>query len=262
MGSGLKIALVGLLACAVGGGATASAAKIVPKRQPLFRVTIKSTYVNHAVITVVEKPNANGCRQRYDLSATQSIDVSTTTPVLRSAAQLKSGVFPPMQAHETRTGSERNGWEVGCPALENDPAQVTDTSGCGARNYVITKPSLGYLAATGTRFAFRYSRNAADPYEGNCMAEAFDDPNADTDISPVTFPPDPFGTAAGTKPFWADLARTRLTAGKTIVLHWNDTAHESAPYLEDDPSLETNVTSNDYTVSWDVTLAPVKPAKK
>jgi hypothetical protein len=252
---------VGLLVCAVGGAATASA-KVVPKRQPLFRVTIKSTYVNHVVITVVEKPNANGCRQRYDLSATQSIDVSTTAPVLRSAAQLKSGIFPPLQAHETRTGSERNGWEIGCPALANDPAQVTDTSGCGARTYAITKPQLGYLAATGTRFAFRYSRNAADPYEGNCMAEAFNDPNAATDVSPVTFPPDPFGTAAGTKPFWADLARARLTAGKTIVLHWNDTAHLSAPYLEDDPSLETNVTSNTYTVSWDVTLVPVKPAKK
>ena len=253
---------MGLLVCAVGGAATASAAKIVPKRQPLFRVTIKSTYVNHAVITVVEKPGTNGCRQRYDLSATQSIDVSTTAPVVRSVAQLKTGIFPPLQAHENRTGSERNGWEIGCPALADDPAEVTDTSQCGARSYAITKPSLGYLAATGTRFAFRYSRTGADPYQGNCMAESFDDPNADTDVSPVTFPPDPFGTAAGTKPFWVDLARTRLTAGKTIVLHWNDTATDSAPYLEDDPSLDTNIASNTWTVSWDVTLVPVKLAKK
>lgn len=262
MGSALKIALVASLAVVVGGVATASAAKSVPKRQPLFRVTIKSTYVNQEVITVVQKPNANGCRQRYDLNATQSVDVSTTTPVLRSLAQIKSGLFPPMQAHETRNGSERNGWEVGCPALKNDPAQLTDTSGCGVRSYAITKPSLGFLAATGTRFAFTYSRHAADPYQGNCMAEAFDDPNAATDVSPVDFPPAPFGTASAKKPFWSDLSRARLTAGKTIVLHWNDTASVSAPYLEDDPTLETNVTSNDYTVSWDVTLVPVKPAKK
>jgi hypothetical protein len=139
---------------------------------------------------------------------------------------------------------------------------VTDTSGCGARSYSITKPSLGFLAATGTRFAFRYSRHAADPYEGNCMAEVYDDPDSETDVSLLDFPPDLFGTASGKKPFWADLSRARLTAGKTIVLHWNDTAHVSAQYLEDDPSLETNVTSTDYTLSWDVTLVPVKPAKK
>ena len=262
MGSGLKIAIAGLLVCAVGGAATASAAKIVPKRQPLFRVTIKSTYVNHAVITVVEKPAVNGCRQRYDLSATQSVDVATTAPVLRTAAQLKTGIFPPMTAHENRTGSERNGWEVGCPALVDDPAEVTDTSECGARSYAVTKPSLGYLSATGTRFAFRYTRIGADPYEGNCMAESFDDPDADTDVSPITFPPDPFGTAAGTKPFWVDLNRARLTAGKTITLHWNDTATVSAPYLVDDGTLDQNVTSNTWTVSWDVTLVPVKTAKK
>jgi hypothetical protein len=34
------------------------------------------------------------------------------------------------------------------------------------------------------------------------------------------------------------------------------------PYLEPDPSLQTNVTSNEYTLSWDVTIVPVKPAKK
>jgi hypothetical protein len=259
MGSGLKIAFSALLVCALAGAAAASAAKPKPKPQPTYRVSVKSTYVDHAVITVVEKPNANGCRQRYDLSATQTVVVSTTTPVVRTLAQLKSGQFPPLQAHETRNGSERNGWEIGCPALKDDPADVTDTSGCGAKSYAVTNTSLGYLAATGTRFAFRYTRRAADPYDGNCMAEAYDDPDAETDVSPVVFPPaNVWGTATDKKPFWADLVRTRLAsaaAGRPIVLTWNDTAKVSEPFLEtDDPTLEQNVTSDEYTLSWQVTI--------
>lgn len=262
MWSGLKIVLSALLVGALGAAGTAVAAKPKPA-QPLFRVTVSASYTDHAIITVVQKPNANGCRQRYDLSATQTVTVGTTTPVLRTAAQLKSGAFVPLQAHEVRNGSERNGWEIGCPALKDDPAEVTDTSACGAKDYAVTNTSLGYLAKTGDHFAFRFSRIGPDPYLGACMAEAFDDPNAVTDISPVVFPPaDLFGTAADKKPFWADLARTRLTAGKKIVLSWNDTAGVSAPYLENDPSLETNVTSDKYTLSWDVTLTPVKRAAK
>jgi len=214
LGSGLKIILSVLLVGALAGAAAASAAKPKPKPkpQPLFRVSITSTYVDHAVTTVVQKPNANGCRQRYDLNATQKVDVSTTKPVLRTLAQLKSGAFVPMQAHEQRDGSERNGWEVGCPALKDDPAQFTDTTGCGAQSYGVTSTSLGYLSRAGTRFAFRYSRNAADPYAGNCMAEAFDDPNAATDISSIVFPPaDIWGTASDRKPFWVELSRTQPT---------------------------------------------------
>jgi hypothetical protein len=261
LGSGLKTALAALLVCAAGGAATASAAK--PKPQPLFRVSVKSTYVNHAVITVVTDVNkSSGCRHRYDVDATQTIEVSTTTPVVRTLAQLKRGSFMPMQAHEQRNGTGRNGWEPGCPALANDPAQFDDVSACGARSYSVTKTSLGYLATTGTRFAFTYSRHAADPYDGNCFAELYLDPNAADPISVVDFPAEPWGTTAGTKAFWTDLNRSRPTAGKTIVLSWHDTATVSAPFLEPDPSLQTNVASNDYSLTWEVTLVPVKPAKK
>jgi hypothetical protein len=262
LGSGLKLTFAAFAACALLGAAAASAAKPAPKRQPTFRVTVTSTYVDHNVITVVEVPNANGCRQRYDLNATQTINVSTTKSVLRTLAQVKAGQFPPLQAREHRTGTERNGWEIGCPSLKDDPADITDTSGCGDRSYAMTKTSLGYLAKTGTRFAFRYSRNAADPYGGNCLPEAFDDPNADTDVSPVEFPPAPFGEASGKKPFWAELARTRLTGTKTITLTFHDTAKVSEPFLEPDPTLETNITSDEYSVTWEVKLVPVKPAKK
>jgi hypothetical protein len=257
----LKIALAALLVCAVAGAATVSAAK--PKPQPVFRVSVKSTYVNHSVITVLGGMNrSNGCRQRYDVDATQKIDVSTTRPVVRTLAQLRRGSFVSMQAHEQRNGTGRNGWEPGCAALANDPAQFDDTSACGPKAYAVSNTSLGYLAATGTRFALTYSRNGADPYAGNCFAVLYTDPYAGDAISVVDFPADPWGTANGTKAFWADLNRARLTSGKTIVLSWHGTATVSVPYLEPDPSLQTNVTSNEYTLSWDVTIVPVKPAKK
>lgn len=268
MGSGLKIALSALLVCALAATAAASAAKPKPKPQPTYRISVTSSYTDHAVITVVEKPNANGCRQRYDLSANQTVTVGTAKPVLRTLAQLKSGQFPPLEAHEVRNGSERNGWEIGCPALKDDPAEVTDTSGCGNKTYAVTNTSLGYLGATGTRFGFRYSRHAADPYQGNCMAEAYDDPNAATDVSPVVFPPGAvWGTATDKKPFWVELARTRLAnapAGKPIVLSWNDTGKVSEPFLDatDDPTLQENVTADTYTLSWEVTIVPVKRAAK
>ena len=263
----MKIAVAALLVCALGGAAAASAAKPKPKPkakpQPVFRVTIKSTYSDHHVITLVEPIDVNtGCHQRYDVDATQTIDVSTTTPVVRTLAQIKSGAFPPMQAHEQRNGSGRDGWEPGCAALKDDPAQLDDTSACGAQSYTISKPSFGFLATTGTRFAFTYSRNAADPYDGNCFAGIYLDPNSDALNSVVSFPPDPWGTAAGTKPFWADLDRSRLTSGKTITLSWSDTATVSQPFVDEDPTLVANVESDVYTLSWQATLVPVKPAKK
>jgi hypothetical protein len=263
LGSGLKISLAALLVCALGGAAAASAAKPKPKPPPRFRVSVKSTYVNHAVITVIGEVNrSSGCRQRYDVDATQTIDVSTTTPVVRTLAQLKRGAFVPMQAHEQRNGTGRNGWELGCPALENDPAELEDVSACGAKSYAVTTTSLGYLAATGTRFAFTYSRHAADPYEGNCFAELYLDPDADDPTSVVDFPAAPWGTASDKKGFWADLVRTRLTNGKKIVLSWHDTATVSTPFLEPDPTLQTNTASNAYSLSWEVTLVPIKPAAK
>ncbi|MDX6413244.1 MAG: hypothetical protein QOH23_654, partial [Gaiellaceae bacterium] len=76
MGSGLKIVLAALFACALGGAATAAAAKPKPKPKTVtvYRVSVTSTYVHHHVITLVgpKSPN-NGCSERYDVDATQTV---------------------------------------------------------------------------------------------------------------------------------------------------------------------------------------------
>jgi hypothetical protein len=180
LGSGLKIVLSALLVCALGLAATASAAKPKPKLVTVYRVTVSSTYVHHHTITLVGPKSPNtGCSQRYDVDATQTITLGTTTPIVRTLAQLNRGDFPALRAHEVRNGTGRDGWEPGCPALADDPAELEDTTGCGAQDYSVATTSLGYLAATGTRFAFTYRRHAADPYEGNCFAGVFLDPNSD-----------------------------------------------------------------------------------
>lgn len=261
MGSRLKIASAALLVCFVAGAASATAAKPKPKpKPPTFKVTVKSTYVHHHVITLVAAKSTNtGCSQRYDVDATQTITVATTTPVVRTLSQITHGLFPAMQAHELRNGTGRDGWEPGCAALKDDPAQFDDVSACGAKDYSIANTTLGFLSPTSKHFAFTYTRNAADPYGGDCFGGIYLDPNSDALNEFVTFPPDPFGTATGTKPFWVDVARTRLTSGKPIVLSWKDSATVTEPFIGDDPSYLTDQSISEYSVSWDVTLVPIKP---
>jgi hypothetical protein len=259
LGPRIKLAGAALLICFVAGAANATAAKPKPK-PPTFKVTVKATYVHHHVITLIAatSPN-NGCSQRYDVDATQTITVATTTPVVRTLAQITHGTFPAMKAHEVRNGTGRDGWEPGCPALADDPAELEDVSGCGAQDYTIANTTLGFLAPTSRHFAFTYHRNAADPYDGNCFAGIYLDPNSDALNELVDFPPDPFGTATGAKPFWVDVPRTRLTSGKPIVLSWKDTATVSEPFIGDDPSYLSDLSVSQYSVSWDVTLVPIKP---
>lgn len=263
MGSGLKIVLSALLVCALGLAATASAAKPKPKLVTVYRVTVSSTYVHHHTITLVGPKSPNtGCSQRYDVDATQTITLGTTTPIVRTLAQLNRGDFPALRAHEVRNGTGRDGWEPGCPALADDPAELEDTTGCGAQDYSVATTSLGYLAATGTRFAFTYRRHAADPYEGNCFAGVFLDPNSEDLVSAVDFPPASFGTATGKKPFWADLVRSRLKVIKPIALSWKDTATVTEPFIDDDPTYLVDNSTASYTLSWDVKIVPFKRVAK
>jgi hypothetical protein len=268
LGSGLKIVLAALLVCAFGAAATTSAAKPKPKPKPktvtLYRVSVTSTYVHHHVVTLVspKSPN-NGCSERYDVDATQTVTAATTTPVVRTLAQLNRGDFPALKAHEVRNGTGRDGWEPGCPALKDDPAELEDTSACGTQDYSIANPSVGFLTPTSTRFALTYKDHAADPYEGNCFAGVFLDPDSDDLVLALDFPPTPpFGTATGTKPFWADLARSRLKVIKPIVLHWTDTATVTEPFIDDDPSFLVNTSTASYTLSWEIKLVPFKRVVK
>jgi hypothetical protein len=259
LGSGLKVVLSALLACALVGSATAAVAKPKPKPVTVYRVTVSATYVQHDTIALVEPKNpTNGCSERYDVDATQTITVATTTPVVRTLAQLNRGDFPAVRAHEVRNGIGRDGWEPGCPSLKDDPAELEDTTGCGAQDYSIANTTLGFLTPTSTRFAFTFRRHAADPYEGNCFAGVFLDPNSDDLVTAVDFPPAPFGTATGKKPYWADLVRSRLKVIKPITLSWKDTATVAAQFIEDDPTYLVNSATSSYTLSWDVKIVPFK----
>jgi hypothetical protein len=263
LGSGLKIVFGALLVCALGGAATASAAKPKPKTVTVYRVSVTSTYVHHHVITLVgpKSPN-NGCSERYDVDATQTVTAATTTPVVRTLAQLNRGDFPALKAHEVRTGTGRDGWEPGCPSLVDDPAEFDDTTQCGAQDYSIANPSVGFLTPTSTRFALTYKDHAADPYAGNCFAGVFLDPDSDDLVQAIDFPPDPFGTATGKKPFWADVARARLKVIKPIVLSWTDTATVTEAFIDDDPSFLIDTSTAAYKLSWDVRIVPFKRVVK
>jgi hypothetical protein len=262
LGLGLKTALLLVCCLAVTASATAAKPKPKPKPAPTFKVTVKATYVHHHVITLVAKksPN-NGCSQRYDVDATQTVTVETASPIVRTLAQITRGTFPALKAHEVRTGTGRDGWEPGCAALKDDPAQIEDTSACGPKDYSIPKTTLGFLTPTSTRFAFTFTYHGPDPYAGNCFAGIYLDPSTDVLDVALDFPPAPFGTATGTKPFWVDVARSRLTSGKPIVLSWKDTATVTEPYIGDDPSYLSDISKAEYSVAWDVTLVPIKPKK-
>lgn len=264
------LAVAGVAAVSLTAVAAASGAKPKPKPKPKpppsFLVSVNATYSHEHTETVVYRPEANGCHFRWDLSGKQTVTATTPKPVLRTFAQVtKGGAFAPLSAVEQRSGSARSGWEPGCPALAGLPPDIEDTSACGQQSYTIpaAETSLGYLgSATSTRFAFGFARNGADPYGGNCLAAVYVDEGSDEQAptSTVDFPGPLWGTASGERQDWFELARTKLTtATKPLVLSWSDTASTSQPYFDPDPkAYDTNVTTDSYTVSWQVTLTPVK----
>ncbi len=243
---------------------TVVAACLAPQAQaasnPSFKVTVTSTFVRHHVVHVARTPLPNGCSLRTDSDATQKVVAKTAQPVVVTLRELQHGVdrFAGLGARETRRGSYRYGYNDGCPYLQTNPAEISDTSGCGTRSsYILSeKVKLGFLRGT-NHFRFAYERTGPDAFVGKCLVEVFVGENEyRPGAESVSMPPQQW-LKKPQRRWWTTLAAAKLRSGKRVVVRWKDSATFSTPPFGDPAGYTEFVDNDTYTVSWTVTLTPV-----
>jgi hypothetical protein len=247
------LAAVVALCCA----AAASAAR---SPNPRFTLRATSTYVRHHVTHLVRKRDDSGCRQRNDVDTTQRLTTVTEGPSPTTFNELARGGRNSFRlaVRESRVGSLREGWEVGCPLLADNPAYVGDASGCGTKHYDISLGNTGIGYAGGDNFRFSYSDGMPDPYNGKCLIDFYRPEGSFGNSVNVAFPPRVWQVGKTKRKWWTDVARKKLLAGKMVVIRWKDSATIDTPVTLTPEAYDESVYRDTYTLSWTVTLRPTK----
>jgi hypothetical protein len=250
----LAAAAAAAVALSCAGAATAARAP-----NPAFTLTATSTYVRHHVTQIVRKRDESGCRQRNDIDTLQRITALTELPTRTTLSELARGGRNSFRLNvkEARTGTLRAGYEVGCPLLAEHPAYVGDATGCGTRHYDISLSKTGIGYAGGDKFRFSYGISLPDPFNGRCLIDFYrGDSLADT--LTLNFPPREWLAGKTKRRWWTRVARTRLLAGKPVVVRWKDSATIDVPPTLTPEAYDESVYRDTYTLSWTVTLKPAK----
>ena len=248
-----------VLVLAVAGAAQAAA----KAANPSFDVTVASTYVRHHIAHIASKPQQNGCVFHIDSDATQQVTTKLQTPAVLTLRQLRHGVkpFALMVARETRSGNYSYGYQDGCPNLTTTPRLVSDTSGCGTRTFMVLSANvaLGYIGGT-NNFRFTSVYDGPDAFRGSCLHEVFaTDDLGNAAAADIEVPPAIWLKTTPPTQWWTTLDPAKLTTGKKVVVKFA----QSATIVNPDPTgspaaYDQAVYSDAYTVSWTVTLTPVK----
>src|SRR5262249_29374454 len=221
-----------------------------------FRVTVSSTLSQHEVTHIVRKTDpTTGCHWRTDSDVKDTITLSSAQPVRMSLTDLVRGGadYVRLNARETRGGSYWDGWESGCPALATEPASRSVTSGCGTRRFDVSQSltAVGYAAPSSSNFRVTYNGILLEPFRGTCL------PTGEGALN-LSFPPIEWLQPATKRPVRGAVPHARLLAGKPVVVQWKDARTFTHPGTLSPDQYDEDTSSVAYSLSWKVTLVPVK----
>lgn len=231
------------------------------KADPSFRVTVTSTFFRHHVVHIATKPQPNGCVLQTDSDAAQRVVAKTATASVLTLRELLRGATPfaLLNAKETRGGSYSFGYNDGCPFLATTPRHVSDTSGCGrVRPFQVLSEfdTVGFIRGT-NKFRFTYAKTGGDVFDGTCLEEVFvGEDESHPSAESVAIPPRAWTTAK--RKWYTTLDPATLRAGRTVVVRFRGAATFTTPPQGDPAAFDRYVSTDTYTISWTVTLTPVK----